>query len=219
MKIKITEAQYSELIKTNLDEDYPIGWNVEEFKNLKSFAKRVKYCEENLQRISSGSSRIVYKIDDTKVLKLAKNEKGVAQNNTEITFSNDYMWDGITAELFESDEDGLWVEMELARKVTKQIWNNVIGVPLEIFEECCLFVYQLAHPQKHRYHIEKPERFEELYEIEFTSNILDLISNYNLVIGDFGKLSTYGIVNRDGEDEIVIIDYGLTQEVYDSYYK
>jgi len=210
-----------ELIKTNLDEDYPIGWDVDEFKKLKSFAQRMRYCQDKLERISSGSSRIVYKIDDTKVLKLAKNSKGIGQNNTEIDFSNDYMWDGVTAELFDSDENGLWVEMELARKVTKQIWKNMIGMPLDIFEECCVYMYQQNNQYgfKHKFRIQKPEGFENLYDIDLTSRILDLVANYNLIIGDFGKLSTYGLVNRNGKDEIVIIDYGLTQEVYDSYYK
>jgi hypothetical protein len=69
------------------------------------------------------------------------------------------------------------------------------------------------------YRLKEPERMEELYENDFTSTILDLIANYDVGSGDFGKLSTYGLVNRDGKDEIVIIDYGLTNEVYNSYYK
>ena len=64
----------------NMDEAYPTSFNIEEFKQLKSFNQRIQYCEQHLQRISSGSSRIVYKIDDEKVLKLAKNKKGLAQN-------------------------------------------------------------------------------------------------------------------------------------------
>ena len=69
MRIIITEQQYN-LIKKDVEEEYPATWNVEEFKNLKSFNQRVQYCETNLTRIASGSSRIVYKIDDTKVLNL-----------------------------------------------------------------------------------------------------------------------------------------------------
>lgn len=69
---------------------YPETFNMEEFKSISRFASRIKYCETHLQRISSGSGRIVYKIDDEKVLKLAKNPKGVAQmkwkqNNPMIT--------------------------------------------------------------------------------------------------------------------------------------
>jgi hypothetical protein len=217
MKIIITESQFMNLIQRDIDEDYPLSWNIEEFKKLNSFNKRIKYCEQNLQRISSGTSRIVYKIDETKVLKLAKNEKGIAQNNTEINFSEDYLWDMVVAKLFDHDEDGLWVEMELARKVTTSIWNNIVGIPIDIFRDGTRFMEQ--QKGKTLYRLKEPERMEELYENDFTSTILDLIANYDVGSGDFGKLSTYGLVNRDGKDEIVIIDYGLTNEVYDSYYK
>ena len=219
MKIIITESQFINLIQRDIEEDYPLSWDIEEFKNLKSFNKRIKYCEQNLQRISSGTSRIVYKIDETKVLKLAKNEKGIAQNKTEINFSEDYLWDMVVAKLFDHDEDGLWVEMELARKVTTSIWNNIVGIPIDIFRDGTRFMEQQKGSLKTLYRLKEPERMEELYENDFTSTILDLIANYDVGSGDFGKLSTYGLVNRDGKDEIVIIDYGLTNEVYDSYYK
>jgi hypothetical protein len=219
MKVIITESQFINLIQRDIEEDYPLSWNIEEFKNLKSFNKRIKYCEQNLQRISSGTSRIVYKIDETKVLKLAKNEKGIAQNKTEINFSEDYLWDMVVAKLFDYDEDGLWVEMELARKVTTSIWNNIVGIPIDIVRDGTRFMEQQKGSLKTLYRLKEPERMEELYENDFTSTILDLIANYDVGSGDFGKLSTYGLVNRDGKDEIVIIDYGLTNEVYDSYYK
>ena len=217
MKVIITESQFMNLIQRDIDEDYPLSWNIEEFKKLNSFNKRIKYCEQNLQRISSGTSRIVYKIDETKVLKLAKNEKGIAQNNTEINFSEDYLWDMVVAKLFDYDENGLWVEMELARKVTTSIWNNIVGIPIDIFRDGTRYIEQ--QKGKTLYRLKEPERMEELYENDFTSTILDLIANYDVGSGDFGRLSTYGLVNRDGKDEIVIIDYGLTNEVYDSYYK
>jgi hypothetical protein len=36
-------------------------------------------------------------------------------------------------------------------------------------------------------------------------------------VGDFGRLNSYGLVNRNGVD-IVIIDFGLTNDIYDTYY-
>ena len=42
-----------------IDEDYPQSWDIEEFKKLKSFNARIKYCNQHLTRISSGSSRVV----------------------------------------------------------------------------------------------------------------------------------------------------------------
>jgi hypothetical protein len=216
MKIIITESQLKNIIQKELEEDYPINWNVEDFKKLNSFNKRIQYCEEKLTRISSGSSRIVYKIDESKVLKLAKNQKGIAQNEAEIDFSNDYMWDGITAEIFNHDENSLWVEMELARKVTPTIWMNIVGIPLNDMMDCVRYMEnQKTGPYSKR---QPPPMLDDAYENEFTSTILDLIGNYDIPSGDFGKYSTYGVVNRKGEDDIVIIDYGLTTDVMNKHY-
>jgi len=119
----ITEFHIRKIIRENLEEilneDYPSSFDMEEFKKLTSFAARIRYCEEHLQRISSGSSRIVYKIDDEKVLKLAKNKKGLAQNEIEVMYGQSYDLESTVAHVFEHDENYLWVEMELARKVRK----------------------------------------------------------------------------------------------------
>jgi mRNA-degrading endonuclease RelE of RelBE toxin-antitoxin system len=221
MKISITENQLKTLIKSDLEEEYPESWDVEDFKKIKSFDGRVKYCEEKLQRISSGSSRIVYKIDDEKVLKLAKNKKGIAQNETEIGFSNDYMWDGLVAEIYEYDENGLWVEMELARKVTPKQFQSIVGISFEDYcEGLRYYEYERESTNKRqRYSLSKPEKYDEMWENQYTNEILQLIGSFELPVGDLCRTSTYGIVKRDGEDLIVIIDYGLTNEVYDSYYK
>jgi len=37
MKIIITENQLKTLIKSDLEEEYPESWNVEDFKKIKSF--------------------------------------------------------------------------------------------------------------------------------------------------------------------------------------
>lgn len=90
-------------ITTPVTEDYPTSFDMDFFKTLPSFNQRIQYCEKYLQRISSGSSRIVYKIDDQKVLKLAKNKKGLAQNETEIDYSSEL--GEIVAKIFEYHPD------------------------------------------------------------------------------------------------------------------
>jgi hypothetical protein len=217
MKIIIWESQLETIIKSDIDEDYPMSWDIEEFKKLNSFASRIKYCEHHLKRISSGSSRIVYLIDDTKVLKLAKNKKGIAQNNVEIDFSEDYMWDGLIAEIFDHDPNGLWVEMELARKVSDKSFREIIGVSFNDYCDAIRYHSNSLKPKKF-FNEKEPENMSEMWENEYVYSIFDLISGYNLIIGDLCKLNTYGIISKDGDDKIVIIDYGLTNEVYDSFY-
>lgn len=218
MKILISESQLNYITKNELEEEYPINWNIEEFKKLNSFAKRIDYCNRNLQRISSGSSRVVYKIDDTKVLKLAKNRKGLAQNEIEIEYGGYYDIQDIVAHVFESDDNNLWVEMELARKVTPKSFMEIVNVD---FEEYCR-VLRYHHSEvsgRSSYRISKPDNMDQMWENEFVYEMLNFLGNYEPPVGDLCKLSTYGIVNRNGKNMIVMIDYGLTNDVYDSYYK
>jgi hypothetical protein len=49
--------------------------------------------------------------------------------------------------------------------------------------------------------------------------MLSLLGNYEIPVGDLIRTSSYGLVKRNGQDTIVLIDYGLNQENYDSYYK
>jgi hypothetical protein len=203
-----------------LEEDYPVNWDVEEFKKLKSFNQRVRYCQDRLQRISSGSSRIAYKIDDAKVLKLAKNKKGLAQNEAEIEYSQDYMMDDIVAQVFNYDENNLWLEMELARKLTPALFQNIVGVTFEDYVDAVRYHMDELKPKGSYFKTSKPDNMDEMWENEFVSRIFDLMGSYdNFVSGDLVRLSTYGVVTRDNQDTIVLIDYGLTEDVYKTYYK
>jgi hypothetical protein len=224
--IKVTESDLRRLVKRiiceqkELEEEYPVNWDVEEFKKLKSFNQRVQYCQDKLQRISSGSSRIAYKIDETKVLKLAKNKKGIAQNEAEINYSQDYMMDDIVAQIFNYDENGLWLEMELARKVTPTSFKKIADVTFENYTDAVLYYRDELKRNATQHKKTPPVNMDEMWNNEFVSRIFDLMGSYdNFMSGDLLKLSTYGLVTRDNQDIIVLIDYGLTEDVYNTHYK
>ena len=52
-------------------------------QKLKTYNARKKYAEKNLKHLSSGSSRLVYLTSNGTILKLAKNDRGIAQNKVE----------------------------------------------------------------------------------------------------------------------------------------
>jgi hypothetical protein len=58
----------------------------------------------------------------------------------------------------------------------------------------------------------------EMWENEFMQDMFDLIGTYGIPSGDLRRVSSYGIVKRNGEDTIVLVDYGLTSDVYQDYY-
>lgn len=205
-----------------MDEAYPTSWDIEKFKTFRSFNQRIKYCEEHLQRISSGSSRIVYKIDDEKVLKLAKNKKGLSQNELEAEYSQYNDLSDILAKTFDSADDNTWVEMELARKFTPAMFKTLIGFNWEDYVKKMYKQYYRVNPQKNPVYGWKVDQDTELesqmWENDFCYSMFSLLANYDIPVGDLVRPSSYGIVKRDGQDTIVLIDYGINNENYESYY-
>ena len=218
IKKKLSETMTFDLLENMMvDEDYPSTFDMEHFATLTKFAERVRYCEEHLKRISSGSARIVYMIDDTKVLKLAKNQKGLAQNEVEIQWGQDSYFGSILAHTFMYDQNDLWVEMELARKVSKKDFQRLTDCTIEEMYDYLRNFNEINRGKKPIFRMD-PELKERLDENEFVSAIVDFMSSIDAPAGDFGRLNSYGIVQRGGQDDIVLIDFGLTNEVYQTYY-
>lgn len=210
MKEKIKRILREEVSK--LVEDYPESFDMELFKELDSFKKRVHYAKEELPKIAAGSSRTVFKIDDEKVLKLAHNMKGIAQNETEVEHYEDPVTNDIFAKVYNYDEKYKWIEMQLAKKMKKADFERIVGVNMEDFFD---FVRGKGHPGKA---IMDKEKKEELWENEFARDVVDYIGNFNVPPDDLTRKNSYGIVEDNGEERVVIIDYGLSSNVYECYY-
>ncbi len=202
-----------------IEEEYPESFDMEFFKTLKSFASRKKYCEQHLKRISSGSSRIVYLIDNDKVLKLAWNKKGIAQNEIESEYSNYHDLSDIIAKVFDAHPDNLWIEMELAKKLTPSLFKQVVGFNFNDYSAAIHNYYYNNNPSKYSYKIKVDDNLvSQMWEDEFVYDMFQYIGNYDVPVGDLTRLSSYGLVKRNGQDAIVLIDYGLSSDVYSSYY-
>ena len=220
IKKLLKESLVYEILETMLDEEYPTSWNPEEFKTLTSFAARINYCQQHLKRISSGSSRIVYMIDNEKVLKLAKNQRGLAQNEVEISAGNDFYLTNIVAEVFSYDKNDLWLEMELARKLSPKSFETITGISWDLFTMGLQKVYADGSPKSQRVWSPRIDdnSMTKLWDTELFSNVCDYMMSYKLPVGDLCKINSYGIVKREGQNDIVMIDYGLSYSVYDSFY-
>jgi hypothetical protein len=219
IKQKLSESLVYEVIESYLQEDYPSNFDLEEFSKLTSFKKRIQYCQERLKRISSGSARIVYMVDDTKVLKIAKNEKGLNQNDVEVSYSNYHDIKDITAQVFAYDNNDLWVEMELARKVTPKIFESIVGFSFDDYCEALDKYFERVNPQRARTRSNiDQEKYDAMWENEFIYDIFTFIGAYETPVGDLKRLNSYGLVKRNGEDTIVLIDYGITWDGLDTYY-
>lgn len=234
-KFIFTEEQIKHIIKENMNNElanYPQAFNMDIFKSLNSYNKKIQYCNNNLQRIASGSSRIVYKIDDDTVLKLAKNQKGLAQNEAETQYRDDLYAPNIFAEVYDNDENFYWIEMQLARKAKPTDFKKLTGYDFKTFTYFVMYSAQQYLPRT-RYGFSVPSEYEQLFNSEEFRNMVwdnpdnvfyqtnEYLTSYQIQkYGDVQRISSWGVVKdkQDGTDKLVLIDYGLTDDIFEKYY-
>lgn len=94
------------------------GFNLRDFKALKSIDARVEYAGRILPHMGTGSSRIVFALSGGKVLKIARNKKGIAQNQAEIDVYLKLDQAGLgqfVATIFDYDPKNTWVLAQIAK--------------------------------------------------------------------------------------------------------
>lgn len=201
-------------------------FNLQTLDSLKSFKKRLDYCKQMLgPTFGSGSSRIIFEIDDEKVLKLAKNQKGIAQNEFE---DDTARYSSCVVKVFECSNDYTWLVEENCIPAKEDDFERILGLPFETYCDLVRFYYNRYcrnGKQTHLYTMSSDEAdkmIDEIYEQDeygFIPTLFDLMGTYQLPFGDLTRISTYGMVKRDGDTEIVVIDSGLSEEILNTYYR
>lgn len=213
--IVITEKQHK-MLQEAADEHF----SLEELSAIQSFRGRFNYCTQHLgKHIGKGSSRVTFQIDDEKVLKLAWNNKGIGQNITEMqTYTA-----SIFPNVYDYDENGKWIISEFVLPAKSQDFKHCFGMT---FQQFASFIsasgkyrfggrYWSAMPENEW--ISYLENNEELSEFD------EYIGNYGnhsfTPVGDMTRLCNYGLTHRNGEATIVLLDSGLSEDVWNTYYQ
>ena len=243
-----------DMIAENMDEAALRGFSLD---ILKKETKRLKeqrgYIEDisyglsqlaekyDLPYMGRGSSRVVYALSTGKVLKISRDETGIAQTEAEVSVWSNPSTKEVAAQVFDFDPDYNWSVMEIARtfEVPYNDYNGSLehelgiptayGVVFEIRdiadallsdrsdgllpEQITDKLLELPRGQE----IVLRKRLDKYLENPhpFVNKIVDLIDNNDLNTGDvvsdhFGKTA-------DGR--IVLIDYGLSEDVAEQYYE
>lgn len=227
MKILINEKQIKLIKDEIIKEAVGFGFSIEYLKQLTSLKKRYDYCKQFLGNpIGRGSSRIVFQYDDNIVIKLALNKAGLAQNEEEYRYLDDNFINVFPKSYdYLSDLEGYkFIATEYVLPAKEEDFEHVFGFDFLTFcNIICTweswkdskFIIPLG---KHKLKDEEMEYFTE--NIEDVREFEDYFLNYNIEgIGDLLRLSSYGMTNRNGQPEIVILDNGLNNEIYNKFYK
>lgn len=216
-KYFLSENKLRKIIRETILEAIDDSFSYDELSSLSHFSERVAYCKKHLGNpIGNGSSRIVFQIDDEKCLKLAKNSKGLAQNNAEFDwYAQSY---GVLPNIYESADDNSWILVEYVIPAKVKDIEVCLGVNFKTFQRFVRTAYSY-YSRFRSYGSLSDEEFSQMCENnEWFKSLYDYMSDYQLPCGDILRLANLGMVLRDGQPQIVILDSGLTQQVYDEYY-
>lgn len=222
--IYVTESQLKK-IKSKLNEAQDETFSLEELSNLSSFKKRYEYCKSHIGFPQGrGSSRICFQLSDEKVLKLAYNKKGVEQNLNEYDGYLEQI--GVCPQTFDIDKNGLWLVSEYVLPAKEEDFQQCLNMS---FQEFVKFI-KSDWAWREKYDMAKAGHFgNTIYSLEEYTDMLennedlipfdDYIGNYSPPYGDLTRIQNYGMTKRNGYPTIVLLDAGLTNEVWDKYYK
>lgn len=200
-------------------------FSLQELDSIRSFKGRLEYCRQRLgSSIGSGSSRICFNIGNGHILKLAKNKKGLAQNEFEEETSR---MSSAVVDVYDVADNHTWIVEELCKPAKEGDFDRILGIPFITF--CDLVRYQYNMYTRSGYEVrlfsitkdEAKHLLDQIYDSDdgsFIPSLLRLMGDYGLPCGDLLRVSSYGIVKRDGGEDIVLLDSGLSQEIKDMYY-
>ena len=169
------------------------------------------YCVKMLgEPISKGSSRAVFQIDDTRVLKLATNIKGVAQNKAEVTAYNQSTIKTFMPIIYnDSDmENYFYVISEYVLPTNEEDFENVLGISFDTLRE---IIYDRS--------IETViDEYDNLPNFHKLLQYLIIMSNIGVDIEDWGNINNWGLAKRNGKATLVTLDNGFTNTIANNFY-
>ena len=232
-KLKLTQI-VSETIQAFLLERKfdPKMLDAKEFTNQSKMAEFVldlAQTHPGLRYLGEGSSRMVFSLDSKRVLKVALNDAGIAQNEAEIDISFDPSVGGIVAKVFAQSNANKWIVSELVRPLKdKEEFKFLTGISWDFFSFALQGWGTGRLPEwinNIRNNSIKPwsspvkshKELEEYLTTPFYKTVFHALNHIKTVLmhGDLTKIGHWG---KTPDQRVVLLDYGFTPEVADKHY-
>jgi hypothetical protein len=165
--------------------------------------------------MGQGHGRTVYRAGNGLVLKVAKNQGGIAQNQTEVAACGS---SDLFPQIKEAAPQGFWVLTEEAEPMTRVKFRELTGMGWGDFMSAVggAFPKKLNKQKTSDGEIQNNRNnYEKHYTNPFFRKILSAINDCKYEPGDISKLDSWGVI--DGRP--VIIDSGFTEAVQQTHYQ
>ena len=206
----------------------PADWDTSQFNDKTSYKARLAYALDRAKKLGTGSSRVAMIIEyegRPTVLKIAKNPKGLAQNEAEAAILDDGYTRQLNIAIPLIDYDmqhskPIWIHTELAQKVTSKQLCNLLKVK-DLYEIVQLSQAISGQSRFMKYQTlvdwwRKSGRAEQDIEVatDYANTLVDLANSFNVELGDFGRAANWGLY----KGHPVVIDVGFTSDVKAQHY-
>lgn len=210
---------------------------------------RLAYARRELHELGKGSSRAAFEMDGERVLKLAMNRRGLAQNAREFEAFQSYKGYPVFAKTLECSEKCEWLVSELAGKATLSAFNETMDNPFVprkdylpllqgVLGSYCLegrHVPTTPRAEKmaeetHGLSMEVHQALQSLSQnpafrktpfFILFSNIYRWLEREKPdaeMVWDLTSLQNWGIVERNGVEIPVVVDYGTSSKIMKDFY-
>jgi len=217
----LLEHLLNEQLHEDVDEiaAYPEGFDIKQFTNLPSMAAKTRYLKQhNLDKLGVGSARAVFVADPNTVIKVAKNAKGLAQNEAEIDISNNTDDEAPIAKVKDFDENYAYIEAERARRANPKDFENIVGFKMNDIMSSIQIWFHEQRPDARPWMATKPKNYKQIVDSSFLQELTEILGNFDIAAGDMSRISSWGVVNREGKEHLVLIDYGATMDIIKRLY-
>jgi len=178
---------------------------LKKIEDFDTYKDRQDFAEAKLERLGSGSSRITYLTPEKTVIKLAKNDRGLAQNEAE---ANPDIKSKYFNKVLKSGKDFIWIEAPFLDKITEKEFDELTGINFKDFSEA--LSYGLREDKSE----EKPKGLDKIFQSDIYKDVVNVGKEFKLLPGDLGRPSSWAA--KDGHP--IVIDLGLSRKIYDLYY-
>lgn len=191
-----------------------VAFNFDELRRLGDLNSVLEYVNKTLGRalLGEGQGRLVYRLGNGKVLKVAKNDGGIGQNQAEATVcssSADVV--SLFPKTFEQSPAGFWILVEEAQPMTEEAFRTLTGLTWKMFWSALKGAFSNkasnVTPQDQ-------QNYAQASANQFFARVVKAIRDCGYEPGDIAKLDSWGIVGG----KAVIIDSGFTEAVNKTYY-
>ena len=229
MKLFVSDKEKRTIVITEnqlqiLSEDGSTGFSTDTLNSIDGFKEKVQYCTSCLGKyIGAGSSRVVFKIDNKTVVKLAYNEAGYAQNKEESQWGeNRYEF---LPKAYESNPDGSWIISEFVLPVNESDFAQYFSANLDeqslgmihTFSEFCEFIWSVENSRNNgAWQFFSDRKLGILRSNRFLNEVADYIEATGVSVGDLTVIHNWGKRVSDGMP--VLLDAGWKKGIGDEFY-